>query len=288
MNQQRSQQQQASQQSDGYMLPSVAPATMHTVYYDQHQKQPLQGQQRTHQQNNHQQAQQLQNKQLQLNSGCNLATINQISKPATSLSSLSSSTKIRSLSLKDKNPDVNVIGSLSQNRDYSSYSTLTLKSNTKSDTIVMGSNTSSQCKRKRAKLVELLVNTSWQKTSQVEKNLSKLRKLLASCDANFVDEKTGETLLSLAASSTYLHQSTNSPTFSDANLQPKSFAGHPSNSPSLQLNQILNAPAVERVLVILVRFGAQLDLRNKDGKTALHVAAIKSNFWALKTLLELG
>lgn len=142
----------------------------------------------------------------------------------------------------------------------------------------------SERKRKRAKLVELLVNTSWQKASQVEKNLSKLRKLLASCDANFIDEQTGESLLSLAVSSSQLQPPENSLTLSGALLQPKLTPNQLSDSS----NYDQNTTAVERVLIILFRFGAKLDSKNKDSRTALHMAAIRSNFWALKTLLELG
>lgn len=48
------------------------------------------------------------------------------------------------------------------------------------------------------------------------------------------------------------------------------------------------APLIERLTLLLVKSGAQIDFRNCDGQTPLHVAAIKSNFWALKTLLDLG
>lgn len=83
-------------------------------------------------------------------------------------------------------------------------------------------------------------------------NLDKIVKALANCDPNFVDETSGETPLSLIASS-------------------------PQTSASLQ-----------QIVVAIVNGGALLDFRNKDGRTALHVAVQKSNFVAMKTLLDLG
>lgn len=83
-------------------------------------------------------------------------------------------------------------------------------------------------------------------------NLDKIAKSIVNCDPNFVDEATGETPLSLASAS----QSANT------NLQ--------------------------QIIVAIVNGGALLDFRTKDGRTALHVAVQKSNFVALKTLLDLG
>jgi len=77
-------------------------------------------------------------------------------------------------------------------------------------------------------------------------------KALVNCDPNFIDETSGETPLSLAASG----QSTSS--------------------------------ALQQVIVAIVNGGALLDFRTKDGRTPLHVAVQKSNFVALKTLLDLG
>ena len=48
------------------------------------------------------------------------------------------------------------------------------------------------------------------------------------------------------------------------------------------------APLVEKILLLLVKSGALIDFRNSDGRTPLHIAAMKSNFWAAKTLLNLG
>lgn len=85
-------------------------------------------------------------------------------------------------------------------------------------------------------------------------NVEKIVKLLVNCDPNFIDESSGETPLSLAALSTTGHSTTTQ----------------------------------QRVIVALVNGGAHLDFRNKEGKTALHVAVNKSNYVALKTFLDLG
>ncbi|KAG9509517.1 SH3 and multiple ankyrin repeat domains protein 3, partial [Fragariocoptes setiger] len=87
-------------------------------------------------------------------------------------------------------------------------------------------------------------------------NLDKLCKCLASCDPNFVDEASGECPLSLAASCQALAQAP--------------------------------AATVQKIIVALVNAGALLDFRNQHGKTALHLAVQKSNYNALKTLLDLG
>lgn len=84
-------------------------------------------------------------------------------------------------------------------------------------------------------------------------NLDKVAKALVNCDPNFVDESSGETPLSLSA------------------------ASQPQSSGTLQ-----------QLIVAIVNGGALLDFRTKDGRTALHVAVQKSNFVALKTLLDLG
>lgn len=85
-----------------------------------------------------------------------------------------------------------------------------------------------------------------------------MSKALVNCDPNFVDETSGETPLSLAASQTLANNNTNANT------------------------------ALQQIIVAIVNGGALLDFRNKDGRTALHVAVQKSNFVALKTLLDLG
>lgn len=81
-------------------------------------------------------------------------------------------------------------------------------------------------------------------------NADKVTKALSNCDPNFVDDSSGETPLSLAAAGTQ--------------------------------------QSLQQVIVAIVNGGALLDFRTKDGRTALHVAAQKSNFIALKTLLDLG
>ncbi|UXI16180.1 hypothetical protein NH340_JMT02123 [Sarcoptes scabiei] len=99
-------------------------------------------------------------------------------------------------------------------------------------------------KRKRSRLINQIQNG----------NVEKLSKILVDCDPNFIDENSGETPLSLAAS------------------QPGSVSNN----------------VVQQLLVALVNGGAMLDFRTKDGRTALHAAVKKSNFIALKTLLDLG
>ena len=84
-------------------------------------------------------------------------------------------------------------------------------------------------------------------------NLDKLAKALVNCDPNFVDESSGETPLSIASSLS-----------------------------------ISNSTIQQQIIVAIVNGGALLDFRTKDGRTSLHVAVQKSNFIALKTLLDLG
>jgi SH3/ankyrin repeat-containing protein len=90
-------------------------------------------------------------------------------------------------------------------------------------------------------------------TAVTNGNIEKVVKILINCDPNFVDESNGETPLSIAATS-----------------------------------QSATTSAVQRVIVALVNGGALLDFRTKDGRTALHCAVQKSNYVALKTLLDLG
>lgn len=190
---------------------------------------------------------------------------------------------------------------------------------------------SSQSKKKRAKILDLLLNTNWSKQSQQASQILKLNKLLLVCDANFIDEKTGESPLSLIVSSqqinypqtpnhltstsTLLHigsQSSCTQSASLFNLQAVSATNHTihssySNASSSLLtsqqqqnSQMLlqqtnvadlahsKAPLVERLILLFVKSGAQINFANLDKRTALHMAAIKSNLWAIKTLLELG
>lgn len=84
-------------------------------------------------------------------------------------------------------------------------------------------------------------------------NVEKIIKILVKTDPNFIDESTGETPLSLSAS-----------------------------------NNTLQTTSIQRVIVALVNGGALLDFRNREGRTALHVAVMKSNYVALKTFLDLG
>lgn len=84
-------------------------------------------------------------------------------------------------------------------------------------------------------------------------NVEKLIKLLVKTDPNFIDEKTGETPLSLAAS-----------------------------------NNTLQTTSIQRVIVALINGGAILDYRNREGRTALHTAVMKNNYIALKMFLDLG
>lgn len=181
--------------------------------------------------------------------------------------------------------------------------------------LLQQSNTQSaaQSKRKRAKLVDILLATNWSKQSQQVANLMKLNKTLLACDANFLDEKSGESPLSLAISSPQIHQATISvhnqqqPLLAASCAQSASLFNLQCQSASLSssglggcMSQLMlqqtskseiiqsKASLIERILLLLVKSGAQIDFRNSDGRTPLHVAAIKSNFWALKTLLDLG
>ncbi|XP_054160234.1 protein shank-like isoform X2 [Oppia nitens] len=98
-------------------------------------------------------------------------------------------------------------------------------------------------RRKRSRLIQAVTNG----------NIEKVAKILINCDPNFVDETSGDTPLSIAASS-----------------------------------QSASTSATQRIVVALVNGGSLLDFRTKDGRTALHCAVQKSNYVALKTLLDLG
>lgn len=216
-------------------------------------------------------------------------------------------------------------------------------------------------RRKRPKLVEQLLNTNWSKASQQISNLSKFNRLLLISDLNILDEKSGQSPLSLVVSSTQIntlnHNSSNCQTHNTTNSsnscpsssssssllslgganQSSSIVSNNNNSiddsstsnhhihhdhhhqkissnhqhnqgasllalqcqsSGLNMNQILTTsvsdlinskgPLVERIIQLMVKAGGRLDMRNVDGKTPLHIAASKSNFWALKTLLDLG
>lgn len=187
---------------------------------------------------------------------------------------------------------------------------------------------SSQSKKKRAKILDLLLNTNWSKQSQQAGQLTRLNKLLLVCDANFIDEKSGESPLSLIVGSQQINY-TNTPNHHQLMMASNLMVGQsPSSShhhsytqsaslfnlqancssastsslllSSQQNSQMLlqqtniadlvhsKAPLVERLILLFIKSGAQVDMRNADGRTPLHVAAIKSNLWALKTLLDLG
>lgn len=155
---------------------------------------------------------------------------------------------------------------------------------------------SSQCKRKRAKLIEMLLGTNWSKQSQQAKNLMKLSKLLLACNPNFNDEKSGQSPLGLAIVSSQISLATDSALNIQNNASLFSLQCQTSNhldQSSLQQTNISDlshstAPFVERIILLFVKSGAQIDFRNPNGQTPLHLAAMKSNFWALKTLLHLG
>lgn len=102
---------------------------------------------------------------------------------------------------------------------------------------------STKKKRKRSRLLSAIQNG----------NADKVAKALGSCDPNFVDDSSGETPLSMIASS-----------------------------------QLANSAAQQQIIVAIVNGGALLDFRTKEGRTALHSACMQSNFIALKTLLDLG
>lgn len=187
---------------------------------------------------------------------------------------------------------------------------------------------SAQSKRKRAKLLDILLNSNWSKQNQQASYMLKLNKILLVCDANFIDEKSGESPLSLAISSPQINSNNNgahllaNQSIVGANSSSSLLSGtncsqaaslftlqssiHNSSNNyknisaattngqfMLQQTNITDlsqskGPLIERLVILLLKCGAQIDFRNSDGKTPLHVAAIKSNFWALKTLLELG
>lgn len=175
------------------------------------------------------------------------------------------------------------------------------------------SSSASQSKRKRSKLLDLLLNTNWSKQSQQAANLMKLNKALLVCDANFLDEKTGESPLSLVITSPQINETQattkSNRSKSTANQLTNSTNGCPQSTSLFDLqsqhsttsHNLLTlhqtsaveisqskAPLVERILLLLIKSGALIDFRNNDGRTPLHVAAKVGNFWALKTLLDLG
>lgn len=176
---------------------------------------------------------------------------------------------------------------------------------------------SAQSKRKRSKLLDILLNSNWSKQNQQSSNLMKLNKILLVCDANFLDEKTGESPISLAIGSSQINSNANNngstnqtshfgslsnhhpiiscppQSASLFNITAQSTGKAPITRHALQQTNISDlsqskAPLIERILLLLVKSGALIDFQNSDGRTPLHVAAMKSNFWALKTLLELG
>lgn len=177
---------------------------------------------------------------------------------------------------------------------------------------------SAQSKKKRSKLIDILLNSNWSKQSQRSSLLIKLHKILLSCDANFLEEKTGQSPVSLAISSSQINATgqstlaagvgTNQALSLGLSLtatttscpQSASLFDLQCQSTASEYNQLAlqqtnidelshsKAPLIERILLLLVKSGALIDFRDADGKTPLHMAAMKSNFWALKTLLELG
>lgn len=175
---------------------------------------------------------------------------------------------------------------------------------------------SAQSKRKRSKLLDILLNSNWSKHNQQASYLMKLNKILLVCDANFLDERTGESPLSLAIDSSQINSALTANANSSSTNQTSHFGSlsnpmmmscpqsaslfnltaqstEPITRHVLQQTSISDlsqskAPLIERILLLLVKSGALIDFRNSDGRTPLHVAAMKSNFWALKTLLELG
>lgn len=172
---------------------------------------------------------------------------------------------------------------------------------------------SAQSKRKRSKLLDMLLNTNWSKQSQQATNLTKLNRILFVCDANFLDEKSGESPLSLVITSQQInasnrqqsnqqqinqHQQTSSYLKMGPTSPPSSLFSLQCQSMDLSQSALLkasisdlcqsHAPLVQRIILLLIKYGALIDFRNSDGRTPLHVATMKSNFWALKTLLDLG
>jgi len=169
------------------------------------------------------------------------------------------------------------------------------------------STSASQSKRKRSKLLDLLLKSNWSKQSQQVNHLVQLNKALLNCDPNFLDDKTGESPISLAISSqqinsplTSSHQSSGLTSSTLGCTQSASLFDIQSHHNSSSHNQLTlkqtssidisqsKAPLVERILLLLIKNGARVDFRNGDSRTPLHIAAMKSNFWALRTLLDLG
>lgn len=211
----------------------------------------------------------------------------------------------------------NMIAKLASSSNGSSQKTSTTNSKATRilSTSAAASTSSSQCKRRRSKLLDLLLGTNWSKQSQQASGLNKLNKALLICDANFLDDKSGESPLSLVISSSQINSTPISASNNRAQISgagqsfnfsthgcPQSTSlfnlqiQHPTTSYSqLTLQQTSaadiiqsKAPLVEKILLLLIKSGALIDFRNNDGRTPLHVAAMKSNFWALKTLLDLG
>lgn len=203
------------------------------------------------------------------------------------------------------------------------------KATTTTQTTTTSSSKKNESKRKRTKLLDQLLQTNWSKQSQQANNLMKLNKMLLVCDANFLDEKSGESPLSLAISSAQINNASHQMLFTSisahsqsstssssslsssiatattttANTTSAGFANLQCQIPvhglgrleliSLQqasITELIQSKAllIQRILVLLIKTGALIDFRNADGRTPLHMAAMKSNYWALKTLLDLG
>ena len=180
--------------------------------------------------------------------------------------------------------------------------------------------TSTQTKkrRKRTRLLETIAAG----------NIEKVAKLVQNCDPNFVDELSGETPLTLACSlhttqtvaTNALSQNlangqSNSSQDTKHNLTNGNLSGNEKERkkekeskfftlksksdkpdvnnedahPYINPKNVFNPTVIQRLIVTLVNGGALLDFRAKEsGRTPLHVAVLKSNLIAIKTLLDLG